>query len=101
MNTGSGCLSISTNINSDTNVIIYQGGVMFEHDQEIVNSLLNDNKDFKRLYEKHDVLKNTVKEANEKNINVDQVSLEGLKKEKLILKDRMATIIEDYKHSHA
>lgn len=74
---------------------------MFEHDQEIVNALLNHNKDFKRLYEKHDVLKNTVKEANEKNINVDQLSLEGLKKEKLILKDRMASIIEDYKHSHA
>ncbi len=101
MNMGYGYLSISTNINFDTNTVIYQGGVMFEHDQEIVNSLLNDNKNFKRLYEKHDVLKNTVKEANEKNINVDQISLEGLKKEKLILKDRMATIIEDYKHSHA
>ncbi len=99
MSTGYGYLSNSTNINS--NAIIYQGGIMFEHDQEIVNALLNDNKDFKRLYEKHDVLKNTVKEANEKNITVDQVSLEGLKKEKLILKDRMATIIEDYKHSHA
>lgn len=72
---------------------------MFEHDQEIVNSLLNENKDFKRLYEKHDVLKNTVKEANEKSIKVDQQSLEGLKKEKLILKDRMASIIEDYKHN--
>jgi uncharacterized protein YdcH (DUF465 family) len=72
---------------------------MFEHDQEIVNSLLNENKDFKRLYEKHDVLKNTVKEANEKSIQVDQLSLEGLKKEKLILKDRMASIIEDYKHN--
>lgn len=72
---------------------------MFEHDQEIVNSLLNENKDFKRLYEKHDVLKNTVKEANEKSIKVDQLSLEGLKKEKLILKDRMASIIEDYKHN--
>ncbi len=74
---------------------------MFEHDQEIVNSLLNENNDFKRLYEKHNVLKNTVKDANEKNIKVDQLSLEGLKKEKLILKDRMATIIEDYKHDHA
>lgn len=74
---------------------------MFEHDQEIVNSLLNENNDFKRLYEKHDVLKNTVKDANDKNLKVDQLSLEGLKKEKLILKDRMATIIEDYKHSNA
>lgn len=74
---------------------------MFEHDQEIVNSLLNENNDFKRLYEKHNVLKNTVKDVNDKNLKVDQLSLEGLKKEKLILKDRMATIIEDYKHSNA
>lgn len=74
---------------------------MFEHDQEIVNSLLNENKDFKRLYEKHSALKDTVKEVNEKNIRVDQLSLEELKKEKLVLKDRMALIIEDYKHSHA
>ena len=73
---------------------------MFEHDQEIVNSLLSENNDFKRLYEKHNVLKNTVKDVNDKNLKVDQLSLEGLKKEKLILKDRMATIIEDYKHDH-
>lgn len=74
---------------------------MFEHDQEIVNSLLDENKDFKRLYEKHNVIKDTVKEANENKLQVDQLSLEGLKKEKLILKDRMATIIENYKLSHA
>jgi uncharacterized protein len=74
---------------------------MFEYDQEIVNSLLNENNDFKRLYEKHNVLKDTVKEANDKSINVDQLCLEGLKKEKLILKDRMATIIENFKLNHA
>ena len=68
---------------------------MFEHDQEVVNSLLSENNDFKRLYDKHNVLKNTVKDVNDKNLKVDQLSLEGLKKEKLILKDRMATIIED------
>jgi uncharacterized protein len=74
---------------------------MFEHDQEIVNSLLSENNDFKRLYQKHSILKNTVKEANEGNINVDDLSLEGLKKEKLILKDRMSVIIENYRHCHA
>ena len=74
---------------------------MFEHDQEIVNSLLNENEDFKRLYEKHSTLKHTVKEANERHIDVDQFSLEGMKKEKLQLKDRMAVMIENYKHSHA
>jgi uncharacterized protein len=72
---------------------------MFENDQEIVDSLLNKNKDFKRLYDKHSILKNTVKEANEGHVDIDQLSLEELKKTKLNLKDRMSTIIEDYRHS--
>lgn len=74
---------------------------MFENDQEIVNSLLNENNDFKRLYDKHSILKNTVKEANEGSIIVDDLSLEGLKKEKLLLKDRMSAMIEEYRHCHA
>lgn len=74
---------------------------MFENDQEIVNSLLNENNDFKRLYDKHSILKNTVKEANEGSIIVDDLSLEGLKKEKLLLKDRMSVMIEEYRHCHA
>lgn len=73
---------------------------MFEQDREIVNSLLNDNNDFKRLYDKHSILKSTVREANEGNISIEHFSLEGLKKEKLILKDRMSVIIENYRHSH-
>ena len=74
---------------------------MFEYDQKIVNSLLNENNDFKRLFEKHNILKGTVKDANEKNIKVDRFSLGGLKKEKLILKDKMSTMIEIYKQNLA
>ena len=74
---------------------------MFEHDQEIVNSLLNENNDFKRLYEKHNILKSTVREANEGNISIDHFSLEGLKKEKLNLKDRMSAMIENRRHNNA
>ncbi len=72
---------------------------MFENDQEIVNSLLNNNNDFRRLYDKHTKIKNTVKEANEGNVAIEQLSLEELKKTKLELKDRMSTIIENYRHS--
>ncbi len=78
-----------------------KGGVMFEYDQEIVNSLLNENKDFRRMYDKHTILKDTVKEVNEGNIGMDQFSLEELKKVKLDLKDRMSFIIENHKHIHA
>ena len=74
---------------------------MFEYDRKIVNSLLNENNDFKRLFEKHDILKSTIKDANEKNIKVNRFSLEGLKKEKLILKDKMSTMIEIYKQNLA
>ena len=74
---------------------------MFEHDQEIVNSLLSENNNFKRLYDKHNVLKAKVKKANQGSITVNEFSLEDLKKEKLSLKDRMSIMIEDYKHSHA
>jgi len=73
---------------------------MFEDDQEIINLLLNENNDFRWLYDKHNSLKNTVKEANEGNVVIDQLSLEELKKEKLNLKDRMSLMIESHRHSH-
>lgn len=74
---------------------------MFENDQEIVNALLNNNNDFKRLYDKHSVLKKTVQDANEGNISMEHSSLEELKKEKLDLKDRMSSIILNHKQGHA
>lgn len=74
---------------------------MFEHDQEIVSSLLSKNDNFKRLYDKHNIIKKTVNEANQGRVGIDQPSLETLKKAKLDLKDRMSSIIENYRHSLA
>jgi uncharacterized protein len=73
---------------------------MFEYDQHIVNSLLSENNDFKRLYDKYDMLKQRVKEANAGVVPMDDFSLENIKKEKLLLKDRMAHMIEDYRQAH-
>lgn len=73
---------------------------MFEFDQHIVNSLLSENNDFKRLYDKYDMLKQRVKEVNAGVIPMDDFSLEKIKKEKLMLKDRMAHMIEDYRQTH-
>ena len=73
---------------------------MFEYDQEIVNFLLNESNDFKRLYDKHGNIKRKVQEANEGNLSVDDDSLETLKKEKLHLKDCMSLMIEDYRREH-
>lgn len=74
---------------------------MFEHDQEIVNSLLHEDDDFKRLYDKHTQLKQRVIEANIGTQPLDDYTLEKLKKEKLLLKDRMASIIENYRQANA
>ena len=73
---------------------------MFEYDKHIVDSLLSENNDFKRLYDKYDVIKQRVTEANAGTIPIDDFSLEKMKKEKLQLKDRMAHMIEDYRREH-
>ncbi len=73
---------------------------MFEFEKEIVDSLLNENQDFKRLYEKHSRLKRRVESVHEGSEPLDDLSLEVLKKEKLFLKDKMAALIEDYRQSH-
>jgi uncharacterized protein YdcH (DUF465 family) len=73
---------------------------MFEFDQVIVDSLLAENSDFKRLYDKHGELKQRVKDANLGTSGIDDYSLENMKKEKLFLKDQMAHLIEDYRRAH-
>ncbi|HEY7841099.1 MAG TPA: DUF465 domain-containing protein [Gammaproteobacteria bacterium] len=74
---------------------------MFEYDQQIVDALLTQNADFKRLYDKHVELKQRVTEANAGTEPVDDYALENMKKEKLMLKDRMAAMILDYRRAHA
>ena len=73
---------------------------MFEQDQEIVQSLIDKNKNFRRLYNKHCQLKSKVKEANQGYPSIGDFDLEILKKEKLLIKDRLSIIIEDYRHTH-
>ena len=74
---------------------------MFEYDQDIVDSLLNENEGFKRLYNKHGELKQRVKEAHLATDAIEGYSLEALKKEKLFLKDKMAVMINQYRETHA
>ncbi|MDP6733796.1 MAG: DUF465 domain-containing protein [Gammaproteobacteria bacterium] len=74
---------------------------MFENEQEIVEALLLENDQFKQLYEKHTNLKTKVRDANEGILPLDDYSLENLKKEKLLLKDKMAHILRTYQAAHA
>ena len=74
---------------------------MFEYDQEIVQQLLSENPEFQQLYEKHTQLKTKVHEAESGVHPVDDLALGEMKKEKLLAKDRMAVIIEDYRRVQA
>lgn len=73
---------------------------MFEYESDIVANLLVEDKDFRRLFDKHNELKRRVQNANTGMEAVDDFYLENLKKEKLLLKDRMAVMIENYRRSH-
>ena len=74
---------------------------MFEFDEEIVEALLKESVDFKRLYDKHVDLNRDVDSANTGDTPIEDMELEGMKKEKLYLKDQMAQIIDNYRKDHA
>ena len=74
---------------------------MFEFDEEIVEKLLKDSVVFKRLYDKHLSLKREVNNANAGDSPIEDMQLEGMKKEKLYLKDQMAQMIGDYRKESA
>jgi uncharacterized protein YdcH (DUF465 family) len=74
---------------------------MFEYDQNIVTSLLNDNEDFQLLYKQHNDLKEKVRSAELGVLPLDDATLGTMKKEKLLTKDKMAAMIEQYRREHA
>lgn len=74
---------------------------MFEYDQDIVTSLLNDNAQFQQLFKQHNDLKEKVRNAELGVLPVDDLTLGTMKKEKLLAKDKMAAMIEQYRREHA
>ena len=73
---------------------------MFEYDQEIVEILLKDNAQFQTLHRKHNELKTKVRDAEAGVLPLDDFSLGTMKKEKLLAKDKMAAMIEQYRREH-
>ena len=73
---------------------------MFEYDQDIVEVLLNDNERFQALFSEHNSLKERVRDAELGVLPLDDVSLGTMKKEKLLAKDKMAAMIEQYRREH-
>ena len=74
---------------------------MFEYDQDIVEVLLNDNEQFQALYKEHNTLKKKVRDAELGVLPLDDLSIGTMKKEKLLAKDKMAAMIEQYRREHA
>ena len=74
---------------------------MFEYDQDIVEVLLSDNEQFQALYKEHDALKQKVRDAETGVLPLDAIRLGTMKKEKLLAKDKMAAMIEQYRREHA
>jgi len=67
---------------------------MFEYDKQTVNKLLEENDEFRSLYEKHQELNQQVDAADCGVAPLDDLALHRLKKEKLQLRDRLASLIE-------
>lgn len=88
-------------VGSNGAVTGHEGINMFEHDQGIVQQLLADNTDFKTLFDKHQELDEKVDKAGNGELPLDDMTLEKMKKEKLLVKDKMALMIEKHRRAHA
>ncbi len=74
---------------------------MFENQQDTVDALILKSEQFRRLYDKHAVVKTQVSQALNGDVAIEDLNLEQLKKQKLHLKDQMAVLIKDYNAHHA
>ena len=74
---------------------------MFENQQDTVDALILKSEQFRRLYDKHAVVKTQVTQALNGDVALEDLNLEQLKKQKLHLKDQMAVLIKDYNAHHA
>jgi uncharacterized protein YdcH (DUF465 family) len=72
---------------------------MFEFEQDVVDALVLESAQFRRLYDKYSTLRTQVWGANAGRIVMDSFELERLKKRKLQMKDRMAEMIRLYRHT--
>lgn len=68
---------------------------MFEHHQELLQELIRDNEDFRRNYNRHQELDKRVTAAELGTAPMEDLALNRLKKEKLWIKDRLATLMHE------
>lgn len=73
---------------------------MFETERTTVDKLLATDEAFRRLYHKHATLNARVDEVTAGDAPMTPLELECMKKEKLLLADRMHDILRDYRAHH-
>jgi len=67
---------------------------MFEHRQEVMDKLMKENEDFRRIFNRHQELDKRVEAAEMGTAPMEDLALNQLKKEKLWAKDRLANLMD-------
>ena len=67
---------------------------MFEHRQNELDELINENEDFRRIYDRHQELDKRVTAAELGTAPMEDLALNQLKKEKLWVKDKLAVFMD-------
>ena len=70
---------------------------MLDVDQETLEKLLVENPEFKKMYQRHAELNEKVDRAGHGELGLCDDTVTDLKKEKLVLRDRMMAIIHNSK----
>ncbi len=70
---------------------------MFSQDQDVVEILREENEEFKAMYQKHSELNKMVDKTGTVELPLSDDAVHNLKKEKLLLRDKMAEIIRNNK----
>ena len=74
---------------------------MYASNPEIVTALVNENPEFKALFQRHRELDKQVDKAGAGQMAIADEALEQMKREKLQLKDQMYAMIEAYEQGGA
>ncbi len=67
---------------------------MFEHRQDVMEKLMKESEDFRRIFNRHQQLDKRVSEAELGTAPMEDLALNQLKKEKLLAKDRLAYLMD-------
>ena len=67
---------------------------MFEHRQDVMEKLMKESEDFRRIFNRHQELDRRVSEAELGTAPMEDLALIRLKKEKLWAKDKLANLMD-------